>query len=89
MAKKVRTVTPDQVRTIKLALSQLQGARDSLKYAEATVAVKAVRRALKSAEGALRHAEGVQMREYLESRRLAESRDRELVVVVKAEGGRG
>lgn len=56
MASKRRAGKPGDVSEIKTAIHALKQARASLKRAGATRAAAKVRSALKSAEGALRHA---------------------------------
>jgi hypothetical protein len=50
------------VNNIALAIADLKGVRDRLRFAGADRAANYVARALKSAEGALRHAEGMASR---------------------------
>lgn len=54
---KLRPATEDDVDTIDMAIGNLRVARDDLREAGAVRAALAVSRAIKSAEGALRHAE--------------------------------
>lgn len=57
--KEARTVFPADARAIALALKHLRGARTLLIFAEAHQAAKAVAKAIKSVEGARRHAENL------------------------------
>lgn len=59
MARKLRTTTPRarDIGSIRCALGSLQAARKWLKEAGATRAAAYVSRAIKSAEGAERHAQ--------------------------------
>lgn len=56
MPRPLRQTTLRDVMEINTAIAQLRGVRDRLVLAGATQAAKYVRRALKSAEGAHRHA---------------------------------
>lgn len=56
MARKLRTTTPADLRDITAALVNLKCAREQLKRAGCKTAAEYVGRALKSAEGAERHA---------------------------------
>lgn len=63
MARKPREVTPRQLECIACAISRLQVAREFLCDAGACNAAAYVARAIKSAEGAKRHAEGLVLRQ--------------------------
>lgn len=56
MARKLRAITRDELNRIGVACRMLEDARDSLAGAGAKRAADYVRRALKSARGAERHA---------------------------------
>lgn len=59
MAKKVRTVTIDQIISISTGIAYLHNAAKFLKEGGADTTLARVRSAIKSAEGAHRHASGV------------------------------
>jgi Xaa-Pro aminopeptidase len=69
---KPRTVSDADIVEINRALIHLRAARDMLTRAGARNAADAARRAMKSAEGARRHVEGVSRRQ-LESLRAVQS----------------
>lgn len=50
-------ITLTRVQRLHIGLEYLRQARDQIRYAQAPNAANAVRRAMKSTEGALRHAE--------------------------------
>jgi hypothetical protein len=57
-----RPLLQTDVNNIRLAIADLKGARDRLRFAGANKAADYVARALKSAEGAERHARNKAMR---------------------------
>ena len=61
--KEKRLVSPLDLMRIDQAIEDLKSARELLKRAGASNAVDMVRRALKSAEGAGRHAQGLRARQ--------------------------
>lgn len=57
MPRPLRTVTPDQLHHVQLCVDRLKEVRDTLREGGAKRAASYVSRALKSVEGAARHAE--------------------------------
>lgn len=55
MSPQLEPATDEQAASIERAILDLRRARDLLAYAKATKAAAAVRRAIKSADGARRH----------------------------------
>lgn len=68
MARKLQPATADDVTSVLDALANLRSARDRLAKAGATSALEAVRSAIKSTEGALRHVQR-RYRETLDAQR--------------------
>jgi len=64
--KEKRLVSPLDLMRIEQAIEDLKSARELLKRAGALHSVEMVRRALKSAEGAGRHAQGLRLRQTTE-----------------------
>jgi hypothetical protein len=67
MPRPLRPFNPNAVRNARRAVDLIRDARDALIAAGADRAVNATRRALASAEGAARYAEGRALREAKES----------------------
>jgi len=63
MARKAREITPRHLEYIACAISRLQVAREFLRIAGSIDAAAYVARAIKSTEGAKRHAEGLARRQ--------------------------
>lgn len=64
MPKKIRDVSGDDIRRIDRAIDDLKLVRDELRIVGAKRAASYVARAIKSAEGAQRHANGVLSRSH-------------------------
>lgn len=65
MSKKIRKTENRHIEMIEQALACLAAAREYLKLAECPATLKKVRSAIKSADGARRHALGAQIRQDL------------------------
>lgn len=70
-----------KVQCAQSALVKLREARDDLVAGACPAAADYVRRAIKSAEGALRHAHGLESRQYYTNRRIEDAAERESVVM--------
>lgn len=60
MARKLRSFDPDACGRVMTAIADLRSARDWLRRAGANKAASYAQRALKSAEGAMRHCERIE-----------------------------
>lgn len=63
MSRQIRSVTDEDVALIALAIMDVTRARDRLKKAGARQAARYTARALKSVEGAYRHADRLRFRQ--------------------------
>lgn len=74
-----------RVQCAQSALVKLREARDDLVAGACPAAADYVRRAIKSAEGALRHAERLEREQYYEQRRIEDRCGRESIVMASGQ----